>query len=65
MRRAQVVWWALLGAGCAVATATFIAIFILDVTPPPLLFAALPAFGLAAGLLRSWLRDRPGHLHGR
>ncbi|MEU0562337.1 hypothetical protein [Dactylosporangium maewongense] len=65
MKRADVVWWVLLGTGFAFAVAMFIAIFIFDVTPPHLLFAALPAFAIAATLSRSWLRDRSSHPRSR
>jgi hypothetical protein len=65
MRRADVVWWVLLGVGFAVVVAMFVAIFILDVTPPPLLFAAPPAFGVAASLSRSWLRNPTHYRHSR
>ncbi|MDG6101629.1 hypothetical protein Daura_38795 [Dactylosporangium aurantiacum] len=61
MRRADLVWWVLLGAGSAFAAA----MFMLDKTPPHLLFAVLPAFGIAATLSRSWLRARSSHSRGR
>ena len=58
-------WWVLVGVGFAGVSAMFIAIFVLDLTPPHLLFAALPAYGIALGLVRSSLRYRSAHLHSR
>ncbi|MFF5235350.1 hypothetical protein [Dactylosporangium sp. NPDC000521] len=65
MRRAHVVWWVLVGVGFAGVLAMFFAIFVLDLTPPHLLFAALPVYGIALGLWRNSLRDRSGHLRSR
>jgi hypothetical protein len=65
VRRLRVLWWVLVGVGFAGAVALTIAVYLFDSTPSHLLFAALPAYGVALGLTRSWLKGRSGADDGR
>ncbi|MCW6006583.1 hypothetical protein K1W54_18650 [Micromonospora sp. CPCC 205371] len=60
MRRLRVWWWVLVGIGLTGAVALATAVYLFDSTPSPLLLAALPAYGVALGITRSWLKDRSG-----
>lgn len=65
VRRSGVLWWVLVGVGFAGAVALTIAVYLFDSMPSHLLFAALPAYGVALGLTRSWLKGRSGAGDGR
>ena len=56
--RLRVLWWVLVGVGFAGAVALTTAVYLFESTPPHLVFAALPAYGVALGLTRSLLKGR-------
>jgi hypothetical protein len=60
VRRAYVLWWIGVCVGVAGASALLIAVYLFDSEPSHLLFAALPAYGIALGLARRWLPGRSG-----
>ncbi|XVV10113.1 hypothetical protein ACQP2X_35445 [Actinoplanes sp. CA-131856] len=60
MDRSRVIWWVLVGVGVAYALALTVAIYTLDATPGHLVFAVLPAYGVALGLTRRWFKRGSG-----
>ncbi|WP_143234971.1 hypothetical protein [Paractinoplanes atraurantiacus] len=58
MGRGWALWWVLAGVAFAGAVALFAAIFLFDMAPHPLFYAALPVYGIMLGRMRNRLKTR-------
>jgi hypothetical protein len=60
VKRTLALWWVLAGVGLAGWVALLTAIYLYDLTPSHLLFAALGAYSAALSLARMWIERRSG-----